>query len=447
MKHKLLLGLLALAMAVTAAKAQNVPYFPQTVPASTVIGRLPGSPGPIEAIPFATFSAALGGFVAYPTTPSAGTVVGTPVGGTAFVQLTYSALATALAPYSPYPATPTASTIVGTPVGGSTFVEMTGAQAAAIVLPALQPFAAPGGRLTLSSGVPVLTSSTVTSSTLYYAPDVHALVPVYNGTTIGWYSFLQSSGDTVGLSLALGSNTLANSVYDVFVFLNSGAPSLCTVAWTNTTTRATALSPIYGTLANGASATCRNSNSTTVTCAQFQCTYVGTILTDASVAGQVDWTVGAAAGSGGTAARLGVWNQYNRRLISTCVTDTETSYTYSSATLRGSGNFSTTRVTWVQGATDDAFTALFRSVVTAPATTSAFGTVGIGLDSATATTGYRAAAVADTTTAKRLDLAVTLTQHAAVGLHYVQALEGANGTNAATFNVDSTQTLCFTGRF
>jgi len=44
-------------LATTSAFAQYVPYYPQTLPASTVIGRLPGSAGPSEAIPFSTFFA------------------------------------------------------------------------------------------------------------------------------------------------------------------------------------------------------------------------------------------------------------------------------------------------------------------------------------------------------------------------------------------------------
>ena len=44
----------------------GVPYFPQTLPAGTVVGRLAASAGPTEAIPFATLfgQMALGGPIA-----------------------------------------------------------------------------------------------------------------------------------------------------------------------------------------------------------------------------------------------------------------------------------------------------------------------------------------------------------------------------------------------
>lgn len=41
------------------AQSTGVPYFPQTLPSSTVVGRLSTGPGPTEAIPFSIFSSAL----------------------------------------------------------------------------------------------------------------------------------------------------------------------------------------------------------------------------------------------------------------------------------------------------------------------------------------------------------------------------------------------------
>ncbi len=49
---------LILATAVV-AQSTGVPYFPQVLPARTVVGRLATTPGPTEAIPFATLSTSL----------------------------------------------------------------------------------------------------------------------------------------------------------------------------------------------------------------------------------------------------------------------------------------------------------------------------------------------------------------------------------------------------
>lgn len=55
----LILGLLASVNAALGQSYSGVPYFPQTLPANTVVGRLSSGAGPTEAIPFATLYAAI----------------------------------------------------------------------------------------------------------------------------------------------------------------------------------------------------------------------------------------------------------------------------------------------------------------------------------------------------------------------------------------------------
>ncbi len=197
-----------------------------------------------------------------------------------------------------------------------------------------------GGRLTLQSGVPVMTSSTTLAQTLYYAPYSGSSVPIYNGSVVQAYPFTSGATDAVGLQLSLSNsaNWAANTVFDVFVALNAGSPALCTgPSWTNATTRATAGSIArYNGIWVNSSATalaCRTS-STVINVPQYQATYVGTILTDATQAGAVDYNFGGAA-SGGSPAVFGVWNYYNRvDVASSAVTDNGSSYTYTSQVWR-----------------------------------------------------------------------------------------------------------------
>lgn len=89
----------------------------------------------------------------------------------------------------------------------------------------------PGGRLSLSSSDPIGDSASAT--TIYYLPYIHNKICLWNGYF--WQPVEFSS-----LSLALGTLTSGNC-YDVFCYLSSGVATLELLAWTNDTTRATAV--------------------------------------------------------------------------------------------------------------------------------------------------------------------------------------------------------------
>lgn len=88
------------------------------------------------------------------------------------------------------------------------------------------------GRLTLTSATPVLTSDVTAATTLYYALYGGNQIALYNGTNFETFTIAE-------LSIAVPSTT--DTAYDVFVDYNSGTPALSLTAWTNLTTRATAL--------------------------------------------------------------------------------------------------------------------------------------------------------------------------------------------------------------
>jgi len=95
------------------------------------------------------------------------------------------------------------------------------------------PFFAAGGRLTLTSGSPVTTSDVVGSSTIYYTPYLSDQIGLFS---LGAWTTLQFAETSVPLG------TLASGLpYDVFGYLSSGALAMEILAWTNGTTRATAL--------------------------------------------------------------------------------------------------------------------------------------------------------------------------------------------------------------
>jgi hypothetical protein len=88
-------------------------------------------------------------------------------------------------------------------------------------------------RLTLTTGVPVTTADVTGATTIYCTPYRGNTIALYDGTN--WN--MRTSSE---FSLALGVLT-ASRPYDVFCYDNAGVPTLEFTAWTNDTTRATAL--------------------------------------------------------------------------------------------------------------------------------------------------------------------------------------------------------------
>ncbi len=86
-------------------------------------------------------------------------------------------------------------------------------------------------RLSSISGSPVASSATAVT-TIYMTPFVGNLISLFNGTT--WDTIASAE-----ISIAVPATT--NTMYDVFCYNNAGVATLELLAWTNDTTRATAL--------------------------------------------------------------------------------------------------------------------------------------------------------------------------------------------------------------
>lgn len=298
----------------------------------------------------------------------------------------------------------------------------------------------PGGRLTLVSGTPVFTTDQAGATTIYYAPYVGKYVPIYNGTAMQSYAFTASDSDTVGLSIALGSNWAANTIYDVFIGLNSSTVTLCTgPAWTasgagsssrGTGAGTTQLALFKGVQTNAVSLTCRYNNTTTFTCAANQCTYVGSFITNGST-GQIDFKFGSAA-SGGGAACLCVYNAYNQVAQTAAVRDSVTTYTYTTASYRQANASTGNQVNFLVGLAGNAVT-IVNSAQTFNSSGGVVASVGIGIDSTTANSAQiQMAAQAPASTS-----AVTTATYAgnpAIGFHYAARLEYSQAAGTTTWD-------------
>jgi hypothetical protein len=202
---------------------------------------------------------------------------------------------------------------------------------------------APGGRLTLTTGVPVTTSDVAGATTIFYAPDQHDLIPLWDGTRWVMVQFTE-------VSHALGTMT-ASRPYDVFGYLSGGALAIEKLVWTSDTARATAVTIQDGRL-------CKSGDKTRL--------YLGTFY------------AGSTTTTNDAASIRGVWNMYNRAPRALRVADSTDSWTYGSAAWRYANNSSANLVRFVVGVAGDAVVA--HVVGQGLATNAQAFQFGIGLD-------------------------------------------------------------------
>lgn len=178
----------------------------------------------------------------------------------------------------------------------------------------------PCGRLTLTTGVPVTTTDVTAATTLYYTPYGGCnSISTYNGSVWVQQTFTE-------ISIAVPATTA--QMYDVFAYDSAGTLTLELTAWTNDTTRATALT---------------TQNGIYVKTGALTRLYLGSFRTTA-VSGQ---TADAAA------FRL-LWNYYNRvdRFLS--ILEATDSWTYTTATWRQARGSTANQVAVVVGVAEDA---------------------------------------------------------------------------------------------
>lgn len=309
-----------------------------------------------------------------------------------------------------------------------------------------------GGRLTLQSNTPVMATSQSAKTSLLYDCYSGNLVPYYNGSIDQYDAITSCEVSDAMVSGASAGQVVSGQVYDVW-WVHGGTNRICLAmssasggggGWASdtggsNTARGTGYSQLdrttrpYITNKNSIS-NCFNGATNYGAVSANQGTYLGTVY--ASANGQISYTFGASA-AGGTPALFGVWNYYNRVLVTTTVTDsngtwtTATSATPAALDTGGAGSGLNNRISAVFGVAEDGVSISLGARLICASIANAGMSIGFGLD---VTNSYDRRAVAFGLSTLGCDWAQAVNQSYApqIGFHFWQALQAGDGTNTGT---------------
>jgi hypothetical protein len=260
------------------------------------------------------------------------------------------------------------------------------------------------GRLSLESGVPISTTDQTGKTTIYWVPYRGNRMSIYNGSS-AWVTLSSAQ-----ISVALGTLTSGKN-YDVFAYNNSGTLALeIGPAWTNDTTRATALTTQDGVYVKSGDTTRR---------------YLGTFRTTSTTTTEDS--------GGGSTSQVGgkrfLWNYYNRVARRMSVFDTTAQWSYTTTTIRQANGAAGNKVEFVQGVSEDVVSGTLSATVEMETTTSP-PSIGIGLDTTTAySSNLRVTTYNSTSTYITMPVSIPFSLIIAEGYHYLAWLEkGASAT-------------------
>lgn len=251
-----------------------------------------------------------------------------------------------------------------------------------------------GFRLTLTTAVPVTTADVTGATTIYWTPYKGGMVALYDGAAWALYSSAE-------ISLALGTLT-SGLPYDVFVYNNAGTLTLEFLAWTNGTTRATALVMTNGVWLKTGALTRR---------------YVGTFYTTATTTTE------------DSAANRFLWNVDNRVQRSMNVSESTVSWAYTTAAFRQANGNAANQIAYVAGLAVDMVSMAYNA--TGSSNNGSYMLISIGTDSTT----IQDPSVGNGRigTASIVSMSCTYTGEAKLGYHYLAALEYAVASGTATW--------------
>ena len=298
-----------------------------------------------------------------------------------------------------------------------------------------------GGRLTLQTGTPVMTTSQTAKTTVYYSPYISQWCPIYDGTTMvmadlgGELSNVTTNSST---GKAGPAAVTTNSNYDLFVWNDAGTYRLTRgPVWTSDTARGSGAGTTELVIVKGVHL---NANAITNGPAAQRGTYVGTVRSNGS--SQIDYQIGAIA-TGGTPGIIGIWNRYNRVDVKMFVGDSTDAWIYTTATWRASNASNGMRVSFISGLAEDGMEAKARAF-SLNSSNSVLRYVGIGYDSTSAPVAGATDLCTDGVLVVCSALA-TLSRSPDLGWHYAQMLEYSTASGSTSWIGDNGASLIQNG--
>lgn len=303
----------------------------------------------------------------------------------------------------------------------------------------------PDGYLTPTSGTPIIPSDVTAATNVFYTPYTGNLIPIYNGTSFITFTFAE-------LNLSI-STLSSNTIYDVFVFSNSGVVTICSgPAWSNVTAGScsrgtgagtTQLSRVNGIMVNAVSMTAKN-GSTTYTIPANQATYVGSLFIDGTT-GQITCHR-----SYGQSRKWGIWNAYNRVPIVLQAGDSTASWTYNTGlTIRASNNSTANSLTTFTGLAEEIYNLQFNQAVSVQnGVSSPEAIVGIGWNATNAFSGTTGKLIVGSSTGMTIEanIVATFVQSPSIGINVVTSCE--ESANAVSNSFLGTQAnMVLTGQW
>jgi hypothetical protein len=249
----------------------------------------------------------------------------------------------------------------------------------------------------------VTTSDVTAAETLYFAPYKGNRIALYDGTNYVMRTFTELSIDVPD----------ATNMYDVFAYDNAGTVTLELTAWTNDTTRATALTTQNGVLVKTGALTRR---------------YLGSFYSTTAGNGQIEDSV----------ANRYLWNYYNRVLRPLRVLEGTDSWNYTTQTIRQANGSTANQLNFCVGYSEDSVSAEIQARL--QNTSANVGIqIGVGLDS---TTAFSATGLWTGTTTLLANnpqqIIATWKGFPGVGKHYLSWLEYSNASGTTTWYGDAT---------